>query len=109
MVKEEQGYFAALDAHITPELRSEGIARELVSRVQRLRKESGLAVSDRVRVRVSGTPEVETVLRQFGDYISSEVLAVELGAGEPDATTSDAVQETDLDGLAVRIALSRVH
>ena len=108
-VKEEQGYFAALDARVTPELRREGIARELVSRVQRLRKESGFSVSDRIRVWVSGTAEVETVLTEFGDYISSEVLAVELGAGEPDATTSDAVQVTDLDGLAVRIALSRVH
>jgi isoleucyl-tRNA synthetase len=108
-VKEEQGYFAALDTRVTPELRREGLARELVSRIQRLRKESAFAVSDRIRVRVSGTPEIETVLTEFGDYISSEVLAVDLGAGEPDATTSDAVQEADLDGLAVRIALSRVH
>jgi isoleucyl-tRNA synthetase len=108
-VKEEQGYFAALDARVSAELRREGLARELVSRIQRLRKESGLAVSDRIRVRVSGTPEIETVLTEFGDYISSEVLAVALGAGEPGDAASDAVQETDLEGLPIRIALSRVH
>jgi isoleucyl-tRNA synthetase len=108
-VKEEQGYFAALDAEVTPALRQEGLARELVSRIQRLRKEAGFAVSDRIRVRVGGTPELGAVLRGFADYISAEVLAVSLTEGEPDDTTSDAVQATDLDGLPVRIALSRVH
>jgi isoleucyl-tRNA synthetase len=108
-VKEENGYFAALDTTVTPELRREGLARELVSRVQRLRKDSNFAVSDRIRVAVGGTGEIEPVLTQFGDYISSEVLAVELRFGEPDAKTSDAVLETDLDGLPVRIALSRVQ
>ena len=108
-VKEEQGYFAALDTNVTPELRREGIARELVSRIQRLRRDSDFAVSDRIRVTVGGTEEIQPVLTEFGDYISSEVLAVDLTTGEPDAKTSDAMLETDLDGLPVRIALSRVH
>jgi isoleucyl-tRNA synthetase len=107
-VKEEQGYFAALDATVTPELRREGLARELVSRVQRLRKEAGFAVEDRIVVRVSGSPEVDAVLREHAEYISSEVLAVELTAGDIDPTTSDAVQTMDLDGLPASISLSRV-
>lgn len=106
-VKEEQGYFAALDATVTPELRREGLARELVSRVQRLRKEAGFAVEDRIVVRVSGSPEVDAVLREHAEYISSEVLAIELAAGDIDQT-SDAVQTVDLDGLPARISLSRV-
>jgi isoleucyl-tRNA synthetase len=108
-VKEEQGYFAALDAQITPALRSEGLARELVSRIQRLRKDAGFAVSDRIRVNVAGNSELEAVLREHGDYISSEILAVQLAATSEDDSTSDAVQTTDLDGLPVRIALWRVH
>ncbi|HSJ64859.1 MAG TPA: isoleucine--tRNA ligase [Gemmatimonadaceae bacterium] len=108
-VKEEQGYFAALDTAVTPELRQEGLARELVSRIQRMRRDAGFAVSDRILVRVSGAPELGAVLQRFGDYISAEVLAVSLQPGEPDVTTNDAVQATDLDGFPVRIALSRVH
>ena len=48
VVKEAGGYFAAIDATVTPELRTEGLAREIVSRVQRMRKEAGFAVSDRI-------------------------------------------------------------
>lgn len=107
-VKEEQGYFAALDAAVTPELRREGLARELVSRVQRMRKEAGFAVEDRIVLRVSGSPEVEAVLREHAEYISSEVLAVEMTSGDTDPTTSDAVQSVDLDGLPASISLSRV-
>ncbi len=107
-VKEEQGYFAALDAAVTPELRREGLARELVSRVQRMRKEAGFAVEDRIVLRVSGSPEVDAVLREHAEYISSEVLAVEMTSGDIDPTTSDAVQSVDLDGLPASISLSRV-
>jgi isoleucyl-tRNA synthetase len=46
VVQEEHGYFAAIDPAMTPELRQEGMARELISRVQRMRKDAGLAVSD---------------------------------------------------------------
>ncbi|HUF29333.1 MAG TPA: DUF5915 domain-containing protein, partial [Gemmatimonadaceae bacterium] len=108
-VKEEQGYFAALDAEVTQELRREGLARELVSRVQRLRKEAKFAVEDRIVLRVGGSPEVEAVLREHAEYISSEVLAVELTAGETDQATSDAVQTIDLDGLPASISLTRVQ
>jgi hypothetical protein len=57
---------------------------------------------------VSGPPEVEAVLSEHAEYISSEVLAVELTAGDIDPTTSDAVQTVDLDGLPASISLSRV-
>jgi isoleucyl-tRNA synthetase len=54
VVAEEGGYFAAIDPTVTAELRQEGLARELVSRVQRLRKESGFAVSDRIALSIWG-------------------------------------------------------
>jgi isoleucyl-tRNA synthetase len=107
VVKEEGAYFAALDAQITPELRAEGLAREFVSRVQRLRKEAGLSVSDRITLHIGGTAEVETVVASHRDYISAEVLAVSLEVGTPADESSYAVQRSDLDGLAVSIALRK--
>jgi isoleucyl-tRNA synthetase len=59
VVQEERGRFAALVPTLTPELRAEGLAREVVSRVQRMRKEAGLAVSDRIRLAVAGDDEIE--------------------------------------------------
>ncbi|MEP6991287.1 MAG: class I tRNA ligase family protein, partial [bacterium] len=54
IVEEEHGYFAAIDVALTPELEREGLAREVISRVQRMRKEAGLAVSYRIRLRIDG-------------------------------------------------------
>jgi isoleucyl-tRNA synthetase len=108
VVKEEGGYFAAIDPALTPALRAEGLARELVSRIQRLRKDAGFAVSDRIRVQVTGNSEVEEVVRTVGDYIAGEVLAVELIAGGTIAGTPDATQTIDLDGRVVTVALTRV-
>ena len=62
-VQEEGGFVVALDATVTPELRAEGVARELVSRVQRLRKEAGLQVSDRIRLRVEWQRRCKTSQR----------------------------------------------
>ncbi len=108
VVKEEAGYFAAVDPTITPELRAEGLARELVSRIQRLRKDAGFAVSDRIQVQVVGNAEVEDVVRSFGDYIAREVLAVELRPGAAITGTPDATQSLDLDGRVADVALTRV-
>lgn len=65
----------ALDVTITPELAEEGLARELVNRIQNLRKEQGYEVTDRIRVRLQGSKDVEQAATTFRDYISSEVLA----------------------------------
>jgi isoleucyl-tRNA synthetase len=108
VVKETAGFFVALDPTVTPALREEGIARELVSRIQRLRKEGGLAVSDRVKVHLAGGPEVEAAARARTDYISAEVLAREVAIGGPGPARPDAMSADDLDGSAVRIAISRV-
>lgn len=110
LVKEGAGYFAALDPAVTPELRREGVARELVSRVQKLRRDSGLQVSDRIVLHLWGNPEVEEAARAFRAWIADEVLAtdVRVGAGEDAETGSHhATQSVDLDGLAVNVALTR--
>jgi len=109
VVKEGAGYFVALDATVTAELRMEGIAREVVRAVQQARKDAGFAVSDRIVLRLQGDAEVEEAVRAHRDWIAGEVLARELTIGEI-SDQPHAVQTTvDLDGLTVRIALTRIQ
>ncbi|MGI8619813.1 MAG: isoleucine--tRNA ligase [Gemmatimonadaceae bacterium] len=106
IVREDGAYFAAIDAAVTPELRAEGLARELVSRVQRLRKEAGLAVSDRIAVAVWGDPELEGAVEAHREWIAEEVLARELAIGG--TASRNAAMEVDLDGVTAHVALKRV-
>jgi len=116
VVQEHGGYGVALDPTITPELRAEGLAREVISRVQRLRKEAQLAVSDRIVLAVSGDAELEGAVSAHRHRIVEEVLAVRLLLGEevgsPFAGNGDgamwtATQAGDVDGRALRLALTR--
>jgi isoleucyl-tRNA synthetase len=65
----------ALDVTITPELANEGNARELVNRIQKIRKDNGYELTDRILVEVSNVPALTDSLAQFNDYICSEILA----------------------------------
>ncbi|MCC6319254.1 MAG: isoleucine--tRNA ligase [Gemmatimonadaceae bacterium] len=105
VVKEAGGRFVAIDPTITPELRREGLARELVSRIQRMRKDAGLAVSDRIRLRVRGDAEIEQSVREYIDWMAGEVLARHVDVGGPDAPDDHAAQAVELDGLQARVAL----
>jgi len=74
-----------IDTNITPELKLEGIAREIVRAVQVLRKENGLEITDRINLSWdSGDEEVVQAMERFGEYIKTEVLAdsLERGSGE---------------------------
>jgi isoleucyl-tRNA synthetase len=109
-VQEDAGFFAALDPAVTPELRLEGYARELISRVQRMRKESGFAVSDRIRLTTAGGAEVKDVIDAHGAWIAEEVLATELvfaGNGEGSTTTSNG-NAIELDGITAYVAITRI-
>jgi isoleucyl-tRNA synthetase len=107
VVKEEGGYFAALDSVVTRELRLEGLAREVVSRVQRLRKELGFAVSDRITLFVAGGAEIQEAMKAFQKWIADEVLALNVSVGEKIDGTH-ATHAFDLDGQSVEVALERV-
>ena len=107
VVKEEGGYFAALEAVVTHELRLEGLAREVVSRVQRLRKELGFAVSDRITLFVAGGAEIQEAVTAFQKWIADEVLALKVSVGEKIDETH-AAHTLDLDGQSVEVALERV-
>jgi len=107
VVKEEAGYFAALDPAVSRDLRLEGLARELVSRIQRFRKESGLAVSDRIHLAVKGDAEIQEAVAAFSKWIADEVLAVDVKVGEK-IESNYATHTFDLEGQGVTVAIERV-
>jgi isoleucyl-tRNA synthetase len=109
VVEEDGGFFAAIDPTVTLELKREGLARELISRVQRMRKEAGLAVSDRIALTVAGIDEVRAVISVHGDWIAAEVLAAELVIKGELTDRYDAMQELDLDGAVARVAFTRIQ
>jgi isoleucyl-tRNA synthetase len=111
-VQEDNGFFVALDPALTPELVREGHARELISRVQRMRKESGFAVSDRIVLTVVGPGEVESVVQAHGGWIAEEVLAAELVfAGDAEQATGkkNDLHAIDLDGITAFVAITRIE
>ncbi|HEY9228224.1 MAG TPA: class I tRNA ligase family protein, partial [Gemmatimonadaceae bacterium] len=110
VVQEDGGFFAAIDPEVTPELKLEGYARELISRVQRMRKESGFAVSDRISLKMSGGSEVKAVIDTHGAWIADEVLATELvflEHGEAERTRD--IHALDLDGITAYVAITRIE
>lgn len=110
VVQEESGFFAALDPTVTRELRLEGLARELVSRVQRLRKDTGLAVSDRIMLYVGGDSDLQAAVRAHGPWVSGEVLATRLEWRDAGATEDQATMlAVDLDGSSARIAITKAE
>lgn len=116
VVQESAGYGVALDPTLTHELRAEGLAREVISRVQRLRRDAQLAVSDRIAVAIAGDEELEGAVAAHRDHIAQEVLAVQLlvggEAGSPflsdgDGSTWTATLAADVDGCLLRLALTK--
>ena len=109
VVRSENGYTAALDPTLDEELRAEGIARELVNRIQRLRKESGLAITDRILLGVYGPEPVRAAATHHQDFICAETLArqIEIYDGQDTVDGYDSVQGSTIDDSEIRIALSR--
>jgi len=105
-VASEGAYLAALVTELTPELVREGLAREFVRRVQDLRKQADLDISDRIRVVYSATQGLEEAVQAFKDYITTETLALELTPGE---TAGDLPSLHDsFDGETMTVALEKV-
>lgn len=102
---QEAGYTVAVATAVTPELADEGLAREIVRRLQDLRREAGLELADRIHAWVAGDADVDRVLARHGAYIRGETLALELVAGEPPADA--ARSEDDLEGTRVVFGVRR--
>jgi isoleucyl-tRNA synthetase len=106
VVQSEGDHTAALDPELDDDLRQEGVARELVNRIQRLRRDSELEITDRIRLGIVGSEGVEAAGRRFQDFISGETLATTLLIGG--AEVGDGFQHTrdvELEGEQVQISL----
>ena len=99
------GLTVALDTTLTDDLIAEGLSREIINRVQNLRKQSGLEVSDRIILHVAGSPAVCEIVAQHAERISTETLATTLTEAE-DLPHRD---HFEVDGQEVTIALNRVE
>jgi isoleucyl-tRNA synthetase len=78
MVANKGPLTVALDVTVTPELLNEGNAREFVNRIQKIRKDSGFDLTDRIFVKVAETDALKSSITQFNDYICAEILADKL-------------------------------
>jgi isoleucyl-tRNA synthetase len=105
LVASDGPFVAALDPRLSTELREEGLAREVVNRVQRLRKEAGYAYTDRIELWMSGDPAVIAAVRGHADFIRGETLARRLDVGR--APAPDLEQELDIDGHGVVVGVQR--
>ncbi len=108
VVSQDGMRFAAIDPTLTDALRREGLARELVSRVQRFRKESGLHVSDRITLWVAGPAALRDAVEAHRGWICDETLTLHLFIA--DAMSPDAPPGTtaDFDGVPATLALRKV-
>jgi isoleucyl-tRNA synthetase len=104
-VASEGDITVALDITLTPELKAEGMARDLVRAVQNLRKSSGLQVADRINLFLETTDETQAKLASQLSWVATEVLAVEVGTGRAPSPAGEA--ETKLDGVKVVITIAR--
>ena len=104
LVANDDNVTVALDVTVTPELRREGMARELINRIQNIRKGSNFEITDKVKVVLSDAPEVKEALESYGDYIATQVLASSIATGTP----GDSAVELDIDGLKINAEVTKV-
>ena len=104
LVANEGRLTIALDITVTDELRREGLARELVNRLQNLRKSSGLEITDHIRVTLAPAEEMEGVLETYGDYIRRQVLADAITTTERSADMT----ELEFDDFQLPVKIEKV-
>ena len=103
----EGGYMVAVDGTVTPELAEEGLARELVHRIQNLRRAADFEVTDRIVTYYQAPEEIERVMRGgFADYIRQETLSEDLVVGTPqDGAKTETLK---VEGMEVTLGVRRV-
>lgn len=104
LVANEGALTIALDIEVSEELRQEGIARELVNRIQNLRKSNGYEITDKITVRIERQAEINEAVANFSDYIASQVLAASLTL----ADKLDNPTELDFEDFVVKIDVQKV-
>lgn len=103
LVASEGEITVALDKTITPELKQEGIAREFVNRLQNIRKEAGLEVTDRIKVTVDSDETILQAISAFNSYICAEILADSISNVSPIGTTFT----EEIEGIHTKISITK--
>jgi isoleucyl-tRNA synthetase len=101
LVANEGSLTVALEVELNDELRQEGMAREVINRVQNLRKDSGLEITDRISITIAPNDEVEAAVKAFGDYIKAQVLADIIEIAQNDGT------EVEFDEFKLNIKITK--
>ena len=105
LVASEGKLTVALDITITEELKREGVARELVNRIQNIRKESGFEVTDKISVEIESNDLTAPAVESFAQYIAQQTLAVDVKAVA--APAGAFVVDSDIDEVALKIAVTK--
>ena len=99
----DNGITVVLDTNLTPELREEGFVREIISKVQTMRKEADFEVMDRIKVTYNGSEKAEKIFAEHSDEIGGEVLADKVVKAEP----AGYVKEWKINGEAVTMGVEK--
>ena len=102
-VANEGALTVALDVEVTEELRREGIAREIVKKIQAIRKDSGFEITDRIAVVLSSNETSDAAVQQFSEYISNQVLADSVVVDS--ALTSG--DDIELEGATIKVSVTK--
>ena len=103
-VQSDKGMTVILDTALDKELIEEGYMREIVSKIQTMRKEAGFEVTDHIRIRYFGDEEIEKVFNKYIQEIASDVLADEIIGGK----NCNDFKEWDINGKNVGIKVSKI-
>ncbi len=116
-VAEEAGYLAALDVTLSQDLLREGLAREVIRRVQITRKDAGFEINDRIHIVYEASETLAAAIVQFADYIQAETLAESVAAGETNGDyiraeflpSEDPKQDTSVKGERLILGVQKVN
>ena len=104
-VAEEIGYIVAISTELTDDLVEEGMARELVRRIQTMRKDAGFRIEDTIKVWYQTDDKLSRVFARWSDYIQGETLATSLASGE--APEGAYTESQTVDGEVLTLGLVR--
>ena len=105
LVANEGNLTIALDVTVTPELRREGIARDIVNRIQNIRKSRDYDITDRIALVFAPGADTDDAIRDFADYISRQVLATSLEIA-PLADGDENVEELSMDDITAKVKIT---
>ncbi len=101
LVSNEGNLTVALEVELTDELRQEGMAREIINRIQNIRKDSGLEITDRIHVTLAPNEEIQKAVAGYGDYIKTQVLADDITIAPNEGV------EVDFDEFKLNIKITK--